>query len=47
MNYFVITDGDHQVRNNVAFDKADTPPLIEFPWKANEFPWKANTVVKC
>jgi hypothetical protein len=29
MNYFVITDGDHQVRNNVAFDKADTPPLID------------------
>ncbi|XP_046458224.1 uncharacterized protein LOC124204991 isoform X1 [Daphnia pulex] len=22
-------DGDHQVRNNVAFDKADTPPLID------------------
>ena len=29
MNYFVITDGDQQVRNNVAFDKADTPPLID------------------
>ena len=25
----LITDGDHQVRNNVAFDKADTPPLID------------------
>ncbi|EFX73942.1 hypothetical protein DAPPUDRAFT_324850 [Daphnia pulex] len=24
-----VTDGDHQVRNNVAFDKADTPPLID------------------